>query len=839
MRATGFIVVALWPAAALAADGTVVAGGAIAVVASVAVVAALYALRYRRRLGELYLHFDALTARAVHSDALLAARPDQYLCRDLATASDSVSLGLGPLVGVTGSTVRLNDIAAALTDEDAAVLARGVATLAASGAAFEATVAARNGRTIRVSGRRVATGAGPGLAVLWFADATVAVEMRARLAAERDGLRALLDLVPVPIWRRDDALRPVFVNRAYNQAVATDGANGPPAEIAAGDGRALARRVRAEGAAARETRHVVIAGERRLVEIGEAPDNAGGTAGYMLDRTEIETAEAELARHIAGHEEVLHNLGTALAIYGPDERLKFFNNAFLRTWELDEAWLRTEPEIGDVLEAMRDRRKLPEVADFPAFKRETQRLFTSLIEPVEELVHLPDETTFRMVVTPHPFGGLLFTWEDVTDALALERLYNTLIEVQRETLDNLYEGVAVIGGDGRLKLSNPAFGRMWNIPADALRAGMRIGELADRMRPFLADGGDWAAQKEETIEILTDRVARSGRLERTDDSVLEYASVPLPDGAVLLSYLDVSDSTRVERALRERNEALETADRLKSEFIANVSYELRTPLNTIIGFAEILTDQYFGALNPRQIEYSRGILESSQRLLSLINDILDLASIEAGHMTLELETIDLYRMLSSVLALTRERSRKKNLTVEFDCPADIGAIVGDERRLKQALFNILSNSVKFTPENGTIRVVARRTQDAVELTFHDTGIGIPRADHGRVFGKFERGTHPEARHGAGLGLSLVKSFVELHGGTVELELGGRGRHPPHLPAAGARDRGACRPGRDRCRQRGRRRRMTAPRRAPPSPDVAPRSPQRRLDVASCRLDVAS
>jgi signal transduction histidine kinase len=289
------------------------------------------------------------------------------------------------------------------------------------------------------------------------------------------------------------------------------------------------------------------------------------------------------------------------------------------------------------------------------------------------------------------------------------------------------------------------------------------------VRPYFADEDSYDARREEFTTLIAEREAQAGRIDRTDGTVIDYASVPLPDGAVMFVYRDVSDSIRVQRALTERAEALETADRLKSEFIANVSYELRTPLNTIIGFAEILTDQYFGTLNPRQIEYSRGILESSQRLLALINDILDLATIEAGHMSLELETIDLYRMLSSVLALTRERARKKKLEIEFDCPPDIGSIVADERRLKQALFNILSNSIKFTPENGQITLTARRVAGELTLTFADTGIGIPKADHGRVFGKFERGRSPEARHGAGLGLSLVKSFIELHGGSVELE----------------------------------------------------------------------
>src|SRR5213078_974475 len=161
--------------------------------------------------------------------------------------------------------------------------------------------------------------------------------------------------------------------------------------------------------------------------------------------------------------------------------------------------------------------------------------------------------------------------------------------------------------------------------------------------------------------------------------------VPLPDGNVLLSYLDVTDSTRVERALRERNEALETAGRLKSEFIANVSYELRTPLNAIIGFAEILANQYFGPLTPRQLDYSRGILDSSHRLMALINDILDLATIEAGYMALETGRVEIGDMLEAVMVLTRERARSQNLSLTLACPPDIGALEADERRLKQAL----------------------------------------------------------------------------------------------------------------------------------------------------------
>jgi signal transduction histidine kinase len=248
--------------------------------------------------------------------------------------------------------------------------------------------------------------------------------------------------------------------------------------------------------------------------------------------------------------------------------------------------------------------------------------------------------------------------------------------------------------------------------------------------------------------------------------MLQEAMVPLPDGNVLVTYLDATDTARVERALREKNEALETADRLKSEFIANVSYELRTPLNAVIGFAEILTKQYFGDLNPRQLDYGRSILQSAQQLTKLINDILDLATIEAGYMVLETEEVEISAIMEAVLSLTRERARSRNLRLELRCPPDVRSIVADARRLKQALFNLVSNAIKFTPPGGTISIEAERRETELSLIVADTGIGIPLPDQARVFESFERGRR---QSGVGLGLSLVKRLIELHGGTVAIE----------------------------------------------------------------------
>jgi signal transduction histidine kinase len=155
--------------------------------------------------------------------------------------------------------------------------------------------------------------------------------------------------------------------------------------------------------------------------------------------------------------------------------------------------------------------------------------------------------------------------------------------------------------------------------------------------------------------------------------------------------------------------------------------------------------------------------------LSLINDILDLATIEAGYMEIDRSPVDIHALMSGVMTFARERARAQGLRLEFDCPADIGTVPGDERRLKQAIFNLVSNALKFTPEGGTVTLAARREGDRVALVVSDTGVGVAQEDQQRIFEKFERGNTQARQSGAGLGLSLVKSLIELHGGSVELQ----------------------------------------------------------------------
>lgn len=682
-------------------------------------------------------------------------------------------------LGLVGSYSRLAEI---FSDEDFERLSDAAEALRTNGTPFRLALRSGDGlRSFDAEGSRAHEGG----FTLWLHDTTESTQRETELATQAatlredaERLRSVLDVIEIPIWRRSSEFDLKWCNATYaarveatrDEAVADGGielvSNVPRAEA-----RALSQKALEGGATERRRRHVVVDGERRLFEIFEAPaPDEIGTIGWAQDVTEVEIAEADLRRHIAAHAEVLESLNTAIAIYSAKQRLAFFNSEFVKLYGLDEHWLASEPTLGEVVEAQREQKRLPEEADWRAFKRRMNELFTSLTEPQEELLHLPDETTLRCIISPHPFGGLQFMTQDVTDRMALERSYSTLTAVQRATLDNLYEAVAVFGADGRLKLSNPGYAELWSLDPSDVEGEPHMTDLVDRSKELVDYGDDWDAYRVNQIAHITERQRSHHRLYQRDGKVLDCSFVPLPDGATLLTYLDVTDSVQVEQALRERAEALETADRLKSEFLANVSYELRTPLNTVIGFTEILANQYFGPLNERQQEYARGSLESSQHLLSLINNILDLATIEAGLMVLDIGTVDVRDMLKSMLNLTHERIQNKNLDVSFRCDQEVGRLDGDERRLKQVVFNLLSNAIKFTPSGGNIELGARREGDVIALWVSDTGIGIDREEFDRVFDKFSRASNTPARQsGTGLGLSLVKNFVELHGGRVEMD----------------------------------------------------------------------
>jgi len=597
-----------------------------------------------------------------------------------------------------------------------------------------------------------------------------------KLKNELKNLSTILNMAPFPIWQRDGTLNIRYYNLAYGEAV--EELHDKPDETPEMDKkvRGLARMALETGKTMSEHQHIILGGQRKLFHISEYPvPQEDKLVGFAVDMTEIDRLKEELSRHMSAQDDLLESSASAMAIYGADMRLKSFNYAFVSLWKLDELWLDSQPTYGEILEVLREKRKLPEQANFQLFKQHQQRLFTDLIDPREEFFYLPDGKALRVIAIPHALGGILFAYEDVTDRLALERSYNTLIAVQRETLDNLHEGVAVFGEDGRLKLCNPGYIKMWNLPPEMTQTEPHLGDIVERCKPLFTVE-DWDEFKKAHIERIQSRSYLAQHLERADGKVIDWRKVPLPDGATLISYLDITDTTLVERSLRERNEALQEADKLKTEFLANVSYELRSPLTSIAGFSEMLAQEYFGTLSEKQKEYVQGIHQSSQHLMHLINDILDLASVEAGYMRLDVSKFDVQAMMNSVVLLLAERAREHEVGIVLECPAKIGKITGDKTRLKQVLYNLLSNAVNFSEPGQKVSLGVKENEDSNLLFWvEDEGQGIPHEEQEAVFSKFYKGKVQDAarsksgqRSGTGLGLSIVKSFVELHGGQVSL-----------------------------------------------------------------------
>jgi signal transduction histidine kinase len=648
-----------------------------------------------------------------------------------------------------------------LKGPEALALSRALDELANKGVTFQLAVQDAHGRKLVARGRAVGS-----MAAIWL-------EEPVHAAAATD-FRAILDALPIPVWLRDKALALTWANHAFLDATGSADLEAARRDQASLDKVELdlAASARSQNVMVQTKRFAVVAGQRRAITFTEIPLGDAGIIGTAQDVTDVAAAEARLQQHVDAHADTLDKLQTAVAIFGKDQKLTFYNRAFVKLWGFPEAWLDRHPSDGEILDRLREMRRLPEQRDYQAWKRQRLSQYQGG-GTHEDVWHIPGGQTMRVVTQPHPFGGHSFLYEDVTEKLALESSYNTLIKVQSATLDTLVEGVAVFGPDGRMKLHNAAFARIWDMSEAELSGEPHVRSIAETAARKFGDRPMWDRLIQQIVSGAT-QLHDMGEIERSDRTILSLALSPLPDGATLVTFADVSDRFRIESALRDRGDALEAADKLKSDFIKHVSYELRTPLNTILGFSEHLASGVPGALNPRQSEYIDAIVTGASTLKDLVNDILDLALVESGALRLELERIDLYGLLADVAAHAAEWAAKMDLKLELDCVPAAGMFLADQRRMRQIAFNLLSNAFKFTPRGGTVTLSGRIIGEDVQISVRDNGPGLPADVKANVFERFSARSQGGQRAGAGLGLALVNRFMELHDGWVEIESGDKG-----------------------------------------------------------------
>ena len=750
----------------------VAALGLVLAIVGFSAVAATLLMRARTRAaaneqayrGEL----DRLRAESDRNHALLLAEPQIIIAwpagSDLADIAGDVSLLL-PSGAPQG---RLLAFGTWLAPEPSLQLERAVKALRNDAESFALHLTTLSGRTVEATGRVVG-----GQAIMRLREISglrrELAEMTRRytsLFEETDILRSFATALPWPIWarRRDGSL--IFANPAY--ATAAEAASAAEAidrnlnMLETADREDMARALSEQQKFSARV-PVVIRGERRIFDV-QAVAARSGSAGVAIDVSEATSLQAELERMADAHRRTLDQLSSGVAIFDARQRLAFYNESYRRLWDLDAAFLDSRPDDSNVLDRLRASRKLPEQNDFRAWKARIMEAYRA-VEPQRDEWHLPDGRTLRVVMTPNQEGGVTYIFDDATEGLDLERRYTAMIRVQRETLDNLAEAVAVFGSNGCARLFNPAFAKMWRLSRDAMEHQPHIETVQAWCQPLFDDEATWHTLRA-AITGIDNRASVALKLERKDGSVLECTTAPLSDGATLLTFQDITDTVNVERALRERNDALEAADQIKVDFVHHVSYELRSPLTTIIGFAHFLSDPSTGPLTLKQSEYLSYITTSTNALLAIINNILDLATIDAGAMTLNLGTVEVQKAIESAAAGIQDRLINDRITLDIDASKEIGSFEADERRVVQVLYNLLANAVGFAPHDSTVRMRVRRQGGLITFSVTDEGPGIPPDAQDKVFNWFETNANGSRHRGAGLGLSLVRSFVELHGGRV-------------------------------------------------------------------------
>lgn len=724
----------------------------------------------------------------------------------LTFADDTAEALLNPadaLLNALGELPLEEDVA----PEDAQQLKTKVQELRAHGVAFSGSVVTDEGRSIDVDGRVAGD-----QVTLWLTDPAVRLaedggvlgKVRSR-AADLHGALNHLDRLPMASWRRGPDLELEWVNQAYVEMVEAINLEEVIENQIEIDPAFKNLAVRAKDEFARATsRRIIddivvvnIKGMRRVLRILEQPMHGAGAAGLggiAIDITKLDKAQEDLKRHHKAQRKTLDQMPSAVAVFNATQQLDYYNQAFLDMWKLDDGELRMRPSHGEVLDKLHHTSRLPAVSDYGKWKDDQLALYTeSQLDErsidgaaPDEIWNLPNGKTLRVVRQRHPLGGVVTIFEDITEKLRLETEFNTQISVQQSTLNNLAEGVAVFASDGKLRLYNSSFQKLWRLDATQLSELPDFAELAKQFaRMAESHDDDWKELKARITSFAPEDRTPINHKEMSlkDGRTFAYATSPLPDGATLLTFLDVTDSREREKELQERNEWLETADRIKTKFVNHISYNLRNPLNTIIGFSEMLETEMFGTLNERQKDYAASILSASNHLLDLINDIIDLAAIDAGKLNLEVDEVDIRQTLKNAATYAALKAEDAAVTLKLDIADDVGTIMADEKRLKQVLFNLLANAFAFTDEGGKVLLGADRDGNTVRIWVKDTGRGVSPEDQAKAFDRFEsRG--PGA--GAGLGLSLVKSFIELHGGWVRLSSkeGTGTMISCHLPADG-------------------------------------------------------
>lgn len=622
-----------------------------------------------------------------------------------------------------------------------------------------------------------------GASVVWLFDLTETVRELERLEGDattaRNAFHALAGLIeasPLPMWHRGPDFHLSFVNTAYVEAV--DGESGEDVvfkdielvePINGVDAKAAAAKAQEIGKPVERLVSATIANERRQIKVYDIPMGDVGVGGIAIDMQELINARADARRQAEAQRNMLDKMSAAVAQFAADRTLTFWNLPFQRQFGMREEWLSESPEFARVLERMRESGKMPDVRDFPEWRAERESWF-HIAAPVEENWLLPDGTHLRLVGQPTADNGLLLIFEDRTEQAQLASARDTLLRVRTATFNNLFEAVSVFSADSRLSIWNSRFEEIWAVEEEVLAQHPRFDELLPQLGPRLHKPSHVSVLRELLQMTISTRQPRKSRIAFADGRIFQLSTVPLPDGNAMLAMLDVTDSLQIEQALRDRNAALSEADSIKGKFLSNMSYEFRTPLTSISGFADLLQQGIGGELPPQAKEYVEAISKSADRLGQQINAVLDFTQSEAGALPVARKPLEIADLIKSVEATASAAALKAGASLVIDVKPNAGSIQGDVARLKQAMDAIVDNALTHGGSGLRILIHASGDRNGVTLVVSDNGPGMDVQAQTMSLDPVLRSQKAAGQGGnGGLGLPLARKLVELHGGQFELE----------------------------------------------------------------------
>jgi len=622
-----------------------------------------------------------------------------------------------------------------------------------------------------------------GAALVWVFDFTESHAELARLraaAARATGdfaaLVGLIEAAPMPMWFRGADLSLQLVNHAYVAAVGATSA----AEVVQGqieliedeDGQSPAAIAGSALQAQTKVERIVAAtihGARRTLRVSDLPLGKEGVAGYAIDIEEQQHIAREFRAFREAQRAMLDQLSVGVAQFDADERLIFANHPFRRLFSLTDEAIEARTGFERFLADARERGRTPEVRDFPEWRRERTGWFEASAT-LEEAWPLPGGTHLRIVAQPLPDGGLVLIAEDRTESLALSAVRDTLLRTRTATLDSLFEALAIFAPDGSVQLWNRSFAGTWGLTPELLDRHPSADELLGAIGRNLVHPEEASLIGAAVRAATLDRRERGGQVSLTDGRTLRFAGIPLPDGNGLLTVLDITASQRAEQALRERAAALEEADAVKARFLANMSYEFRTPLTTIGGYAELLKS---GAASDPQTagEYVDAILTAVERLTEQVENVLDLSQSEAGLLPIRKQPLDLLEFLT---ALVREREAAIiSAGLSLDLKGRRGRVIeADQRQIGRAIGNLIDNAIAGTSDGGRIVIEIRKLPEgagfAQEIVISDNGRGMSAQELARAQGGIRSAGRGAPERRTGLGIPLARQLIEGHEGTLEL-----------------------------------------------------------------------